>query len=170
MDSMLKVRSALLDTSGAAERRDERVKRLRSTWRNHIYAAIRGQEEVESSLRKGRTPFKIPKFCEMSMSQWNAVEGPMHLRWLAKAYGLLGPILPYEAEASQHVELSFKDLVAKRGNLLLSSDEMMYPRVRVAHCHSPDQFSLFLLDADHPNEGTKRREQYCLWSRYFCNS
>ncbi len=162
---MVKVRTALLEHGEMEMEQPERTKKLRQVWRKHICAAIRGQEQAEQSLRRGGTPFKIPRFCEMSAAQWRAVEGPMHLRWLAKAYGLLGPVLPYEAEASRHLELRFGGLVARRGNFLLHSEEMLHPEIQVRECAPLKQYSLFLIDADYPNESSRRREQYCLWAK-----
>ncbi len=85
---------------------------------------------------------------------------------MAKTYGLLGTILPYEVEGRSHVEVSYAGNSAKRGNVVLPSDSLWSPVVSVQSCSKAKLYSCLIVDADVPDEAVGRRMQICLWAKY----
>lgn len=90
------------------------------------------------------------------------------LRFLARTYGLLGPVLPCDTQPSSHVDMKFsRGPVAKRGNVILPCDEMFDTRVSTRYDKSGESlFSVFVFDADYPDEQESNRFQKCLWAKY----
>lgn len=105
-----------------------------------------------------------------SMSQmvdnltWTFLNGPLRLRLLAKAYNLLGSILPYNAEVTKRTELEYKSSSANQGEFIIPSEEMLDPTVSVYGCDLGKMYSIFLIDSDSVAPDSKR-SQFCLWSR-----
>jgi hypothetical protein len=135
------------------------------SWRHCLNGAIRANTALERRIRVGRLAFSLPESKEMTSAQWNSVGGALQLRCLAKSYGLLGSVLNYDSEGKTHVELSFHETTAKRGNFILPSDAMSRPCVSIQNADPHKFYSTIMIDADVPLEQLNRRCQLSLWAK-----
>ncbi|PJF18075.1 hypothetical protein PSACC_02097 [Paramicrosporidium saccamoebae] len=135
------------------------------SWRHCLSGAIRINTALERRIRVGRLAFSLPESREMTSAQWNSSGGALQLRCLAKSYGLLGSVLNYDSEGKTHVELSFQEATAKRGNFILPSDSMSRPCVSIQNADPQKFYSTIMVDADVPLEQLNRRCQLTLWAK-----
>lgn len=58
---------------------EETRPRLRQKMRTHLGALLRLASTTERLLRAGKTPTGIPRYAEMSSTQWMQSNGPFHV-------------------------------------------------------------------------------------------
>lgn len=140
--------------------------KLRDSWARNIYGLARMIPDIEKKQRNRQTILRIPKFREMTAAQWQRARGPELVYWLAKSFGLLGPILPQDINVKYHVEINYgANLSAERGNFLVPSPKMMYPCIKVYSIRPDRLYSFIIVDADYPIIQINRRVQFCLWTK-----